>query len=126
MLLRSLFFASFMLISMMGYAQQEKHDTSIAISQTHLPQPTRPRKPEHIVIECFYDALSESIHFHFLEDLGGAIIEVTNTATGEMFYGMCPSAPGACNVAISGEQGMYTIQIEDGYNHYYTGSFALD
>jgi len=55
MLLRSLFFASFMLISMMGYAQREKHDTSIAISQTHLPQPTRPRKPEHIVIECRSD-----------------------------------------------------------------------
>lgn len=31
MLLRSLFFVSFMLASMVGYAQQEKHDTSIVI-----------------------------------------------------------------------------------------------
>lgn len=90
------------------------------------PRPTHPRTNERIIITCIYDDIAETLLLHFLENIGGVTITVTNTTSGESFFQTCSSTPNTCALSLSGEQGEYTIEIEDDNGSYYKGSFILD
>ena len=98
--------------------------TQIAISKEYKPHPTFPRTSEQVVIECFYDAVSNALHFQYLEDIGGPTVTVMNTTTGESFFDNS-STPELATSIISGESGTYSIRIEDGNGSCYTGSFFI-
>lgn len=128
--MKALFF-TFMLTCIcpsMGHSMGSFAETRapIRITRDNEPRPTHPRKPERIIIDCVYDDTTEKLLFHFLDDIGETTIIVTNTSTGESFLEICASTPGSCAVALSGDQGTYTIQIEDATGCYYTGSFIIE
>lgn len=87
--------------------------------------PSRPRMPARVAIECMYEAAGESLSFRFFEAIGGVTVTVANTTTGETFFDCCPSTPGACHVALSGDPGAYVIRLEDDFGRSYSGEFDL-
>lgn len=88
-------------------------------------QPTHPRMPARVAIECMYEAASESLSFQFFDEMGGVAITVMNTTTGEIICDFCSSTPGSCRTALSGDKGSYRIELEDDRGRIYTGEFEL-
>lgn len=104
----------------------EKSDKHVIIKKEgDKMQPTRPRMPACIAIECMYEAAGESLSFQFFEEMGSVTVTVVNTSTGEMFFDVCSSTPGSCRTALSGDAGAYTILLEDDLGRTYSGNFDL-
>ena len=92
----------------------KKENQNIAITrQKHPENPTRPRMPARQNITCMYEAAGQMLVFEFLDDMGGIVITVVNTATGETVGDFCPATPGSCHTALSGDSGYYAIHLED-------------
>lgn len=115
-------------VSFAAMAQDEdpkKQDHRIAIRKEEVSRPINPRMPARVAIECMYEAAGESLSFRFFEAMGGVTVTVANTTTGETFFDCCPSTPGACRVALSGDPGAYVIRLEDDFGRSYSGYFIL-
>ena len=76
-------------------------------------------------ITCMYEAAGQTLVFEFFEDMGGIVITVANTATGEIVDDFCPATPGTCRTLLSGDSGYYAIHLEDARGRTYTGAFEL-
>lgn len=88
-------------------------------------RPTHPRMPAQQNITCMYEAAGQTLVFEFFDDMGGIVITVVNTATGETVGDFCPATPGSCHTALSGDSGYYAIHLEDARGRTYTGAFEL-
>lgn len=116
-------------VSFAATAQDEEpkkdQDHCIAIRKEEVSRPIHPRMPARVAIECMYEAAGESLSFRFFEAMGSVTVTVANTTTGETFFDCCPSTPGACRVALSGDPGTYIIRLEDDFGRSYSGEFDL-
>lgn len=102
----------------------KKENRNIAITRQKQPKdPIRPRMPARQDITCMYEAAGQALVFEFFDDMGGIVITVANTATGETVGDFCPATPGTCRTALSGDSGCYTIHLEDARGRTYTGAF---
>ena len=106
--------------------RDKKGNKEIVIMQDKTTsRPIRPRMPARQNITCMYEAASQTLVFEFFEDMGGIIITVANTVTGEIVDDFCPATPGTCRTFLSGDSGCYAILLEDARGHTYTGAFEL-
>lgn len=86
----------------------------------------RPRSlNSHIDYTIYDNGANVSLVFVFSENIGSAVISITNLSTGECYVGMCLSTPGTYTVNIDNESACYEIVITPDEGLGYTGFFTL-
>ncbi len=88
-----------------------------------LRQDNNPNDPPAEIPTGTYDEGEGSLTIEFPEDLGIAVVEVTDHATGEQQMEMGDSAAGSITVYLTDGHGSCTVVIESESGSLYSGTF---